>query len=263
MIRVIPVIDLKGGEVVRGMAGRRSEYQPIRSRLCPGSDPLRIARAFRDIFGLTELYVADLDALAGSPPALPLLRSLNADGFQLLVDAGVRSAGDVQPLLDSGVKGIVTAMETLPGLGALEAVLAQVGVERTVFSLDLKCGVLMNSWGAATPEAIGRQVFKLGLRRLIVLDLAHVGGAQGPGANVLALCAELRNACPEAEIISGGGVRDVEDLIRLAHHGVTAALVASALHDGRIGPAQLGELIPLTPNPSPAAGRGETHARHS
>jgi phosphoribosylformimino-5-aminoimidazole carboxamide ribotide isomerase len=37
------------------------------------------------------------------------------------------------------------------------------------------------------------------------------------------------------EIITGGGVATRNDLAILAQAGVDAALVASALHDGRIG----------------------------
>lgn len=235
MIRVIPVIDLKGGQVVRGVAGHRHEYQPIRSRLCSGSDPLDVAHAFRNKLGLKELYIADLDALAGSEPLFSLFRALSDKGFRLLVDAGVRSARDVDRLTDVGVEGIIAALESLSEVDALKNVVTAAGPKRTVFSLDLRNGVPMNSWGQATPVEIGREVLGLGIRRLIVLDLACVGTGQGPGENVLRLCSDLRAMCPDAEIISGGGVRNPEDLATLARHGVTAALVASALHDGRIG----------------------------
>ena len=41
-MRILPVLDLKGGQVVRGLAGRRQEYQPIRSRLTPSCQPLAV-----------------------------------------------------------------------------------------------------------------------------------------------------------------------------------------------------------------------------
>src|SRR6266542_6361151 len=89
-MRVLPVLDLKAGVVVRGVGGRRHEYRPVVSRLTTSSDPLAVARAFRQHFGLSELYLADLDALAGVAPALPTYAILRADGFRLWVDAGVR-----------------------------------------------------------------------------------------------------------------------------------------------------------------------------
>ena len=71
-MRILPVIDLKGGLVVRGVAGRRQEYRPVVSRLTPSSRPIDVAGAFRDHLGLDHLYLADLDAIAGAAPALEL-----------------------------------------------------------------------------------------------------------------------------------------------------------------------------------------------
>jgi phosphoribosylformimino-5-aminoimidazole carboxamide ribotide isomerase len=39
---------------------------------------------------------------------------------------------------------------------------------------------------------------------------------------------------PEVELITGGGVRDADDLAALRQSGVAGVLVASALHDGRL-----------------------------
>ena len=62
-MRVIPVIDLMGGQVVRGVAGRRSEYRPVESRIAGDARPATVARAFVDEFGFEAAYVADLDAI--------------------------------------------------------------------------------------------------------------------------------------------------------------------------------------------------------
>jgi len=45
-MRIIPVIDLMHGQVVRGIAGQRHTYQPIQSRLVASADPMAVARAF-------------------------------------------------------------------------------------------------------------------------------------------------------------------------------------------------------------------------
>ena len=41
---VIPVIDLKDGVVVRGVAGRRDEYRPIESRFASDPRPATVAQ---------------------------------------------------------------------------------------------------------------------------------------------------------------------------------------------------------------------------
>jgi phosphoribosylformimino-5-aminoimidazole carboxamide ribotide isomerase len=85
--------------------------------------------------------------------------------------------------------------------------------------------------------SIAAQAVGLGVRRLLVLDLARVGGGAGTGTD--ALCARLAAAYPEVEVSAGGGVRGVANLRRLRDCGLRAALVASALHDGSLTAADL------------------------
>src|SRR4051812_2217086 len=49
-MQLIPVIDLKAGQAVRAVAGDRAHYQPLRSVLHAGGDPIGLASACREIF---------------------------------------------------------------------------------------------------------------------------------------------------------------------------------------------------------------------
>ena len=75
---------------------------------------------------------------------------------------------------------------------------------------------------------------------MIVLDLARVGVGSGTGTEEL--CRQLAATYRDVEVIAGGGVRDAADLRRLKEWGVRAALVASALHDGRLSREDLAAL---------------------
>ena len=44
-MRRLSIIDLQGGRVVRGVAGRRDQYRPIVSQLVSSSSPGQLARA--------------------------------------------------------------------------------------------------------------------------------------------------------------------------------------------------------------------------
>jgi phosphoribosylformimino-5-aminoimidazole carboxamide ribotide isomerase len=239
-MRLIPVLDLSKGQVVRGVAGRRRDYRPVVSRLTPSTEPLAVAREFRDHFGLTELYLADLDAIAGAPAALAVYDALHANGFRLCVDAGICLPDDAQTLARASVEGIVAGLETLRSPDALRALCADHGAGRIIFSLDLKGGRALgevSTWDTADAWGIAVQAIDCGARRLIVLDLERVGVGAGTGTEVL--CARLAADYPDVEVIAGGGVRGVEDLRRLKACGVRGVLVASALHDGRITRADL------------------------
>ena len=233
-MRILPVIDLKGGLVVRGVAGRRQEYRPVVSRLTPSSRPIDVAGAFRDHLGLDHLYLADLDAIAGAAPALELYADLRALGFHLWIDAGLRDEESAWPVVEAGPDRIVAGLETLAGPAALTGLCRRLG-RRVVFSLDLKDGRPlgdMAGWKGLDPQSLAEEALAQGVQSLILLDLARVGLGAGTGTEDLALRLVKRH--PEVAVAIGGGVRDGQDLLRIKRLGVSSVLVASALHDGRI-----------------------------
>ncbi len=243
-MKFIPVLDLLGGVVVRGIAGRRKEYRPIQSALAPSSQPLAVARAFRDRFDLTTLYVADLDAILGGEPAVRIYRDLWSEGFRLWVDAGIREASEAESLAKNGVEGLVIGLETVAGPDQLSAACARFG-ERVIFSLDLHSGKPLGErrgWRHPDAWSIACEAVALGVRRVLILDLAQVGVYAGTGTEEF--CARLAGEYPRVEVYAGGGVRGIDDLRRLQNCGVQAVLVASALHDGRLTRAEMDSLRP-------------------
>jgi phosphoribosylformimino-5-aminoimidazole carboxamide ribotide isomerase len=240
-MRIVPVLDLMQGIVVRGIGGRREEYKPIVSRLTASSLPVDVARAFRSHLGLTTLYLADLDAIAGAPPARVLYEELHRDGFDLWVDAGVRDAGMARRLALAGVASVVIGLETVRGPDELANACRDLG-ERVVFSLDLKGGRPLGEALGLTAHEIVTRAVDAGARRVLVLDLARVGSNSGPGTEELCRAVSARH--PKLELAAGGGVRDVSDLRRLRACGVRTALVASALHDGTLSRYDLEQLGP-------------------
>ena len=237
---ILPVLDLMGGQIVRGIAGRRAEYRPIVSKLIDSAEPLAVARAIRDQFGFREFYLADLDAIRDAKPALDIYSQLHRDGFQLWLDAGIRSAND-DILLEATIASIVVGSESIAGPDEVQDVIERISSHRMVFSLDLKAGQplgCVDRWPAAEPAAIIRHAIEtLGVRRVIVLDLANVG--VGAGVSTEELCKQMKHDWPDVQLTAGGGVRGIEDVQRLLDIGVDRVLVASALHDGRITRAML------------------------
>jgi phosphoribosylformimino-5-aminoimidazole carboxamide ribotide isomerase len=238
-LRIIPVIDLMAGQVVRGIAGRREEYRPIITSLAADSSPSSIARAFVERFGLRECYLADLDAIGGAEPAWEIYSELTNLGLDLSVDAGISDRRRAAALAAyRGAKplaGIVVGLESAPGPESLEDICRAVGGDRLIFSLDLKDGRPLGrvaAWLSMPAEEIATAAIELGVGRLIVLDLSRVGTSGGTGSEEL--CRSLRRRYPHIELIAGGGVRGPQDLRSLAAAGCDAALVATALHDGRI-----------------------------
>jgi phosphoribosylformimino-5-aminoimidazole carboxamide ribotide isomerase len=246
-MRIIPVIDLMHGEVVRGVGGRREEYRPIQSILAADARPRSIARALAEA-GFRQAYVADLDAIAGRDPAWPVYEILMSAGLSLTVDAGLSTAGasqDIAQFSKDGqpLSGIVAGLETIDNPEELRQLIELVGSSRLIFSLDMKAGQPLarsGRWRSLSSEQIADTAIRCGARRMIVLDLAAVGMDAGVGTEPL--CRTLRCRHGKLELIAGGGVRGWDDLRSLAAAGCDATLVASALHDGRLSATECAAL---------------------
>ncbi|KQP51376.1 HisA/HisF-related TIM barrel protein [Methylobacterium sp. Leaf108] len=220
---VIPVIDLRHGLVVRARAGMRDSYAPIVTPLAKGSAPADVARGLIGATGAATLYVADLDAIVeGASPDLASLRRIAAacPGVTLWVDAGFRDRDSADAFLSEELGRPVIGSES-----QTDAALVRALGDRAVFSLDTRGG-----------QALGPACLHADAQawpgEVIVMTLASIGTGAGPD---MARLAGLAAAHPGRRFYAAGGVRGPEDLAALAAIGVAGALVASAIHDGRLG----------------------------
>jgi phosphoribosylformimino-5-aminoimidazole carboxamide ribotide isomerase len=241
-VRVVGVIDLLRGRAVHARAGRRDRYEPVErvagTSIEPG-DGVALARAYVDL-GIRELYVADLDALGGGCIQRAAIAAIAAIGTPVLLDAAVTTPDEARRALRLGADRVIVALETLPGFERLHEVCGAIGGERVAFSLDLRDGAPVIARGAAIstepPPLIAARAIDAGAGTIIVIDLARVGTGRGLDLDLLA---SVRDATRGSRLLAGGGVRGVEDLARLADVGCDGALVATALHDGRITAADV------------------------
>ena len=229
-MRILPVVDLKGGIVVHARRGQRADYAPLRSPLVDGCEPVAVARALCTAARSDGLYVADLDAIGGAPADVDTLAALS-NVAELWVDAGAVTRDRAAALSGAGVSRNVVGTESLGSAAADD----KDGPTR-VLSVDLRDGKLISP----RPDLAGREAAAaaplataLGVRELLVIDLARVGGGSGPPLEAVAALAAV---LPGVAICAGGGVRDDDDLRALEDAGAAGALVATALHEGRITP---------------------------
>jgi phosphoribosylformimino-5-aminoimidazole carboxamide ribotide isomerase len=227
-MNLIPVIDLQAGQVVHAVRGERARYQPMRSSLAAGSDPLVLASTMLQASGSCTLYVADLDALQGRAPQAAVLAALLAaePGCTLWLDAGFRDLSQACHLLeqlgDSASRvHPVFGSESLASRSAAQAALA--ARSHALLSLDRLGNRTLDAAGCWDDTSLWPQ-------RVIVMTLDRVGAGTGPDLQTLAA---LRQRAPEDTLFIGaGGIRDAADLQRAEEAGAHGWLVASALHDG-------------------------------
>jgi phosphoribosylformimino-5-aminoimidazole carboxamide ribotide isomerase len=261
-VRVIGVIDLARGCAVHARGGRREQYAAVPSVAGTPIDPgstVTIATFYLERLGLSELYVADLDAILGGPSQGAAIGEIAALGAPLWLDAGVRTVDDVQRAFDCGASTAIVGLETLPSFAVLDEICAAAGRDRVALSLDLREGrsigplvplgdglppplmlrrtaEALAKAGEAVPERLAARAAEAGVGALIVLDLARVGTGRGLDVD---LVGRIRRTVPDVTLLAGGGVAGLSDLAGLAAAGCDGALVGTALHDGRIGRGEI------------------------
>jgi phosphoribosylformimino-5-aminoimidazole carboxamide ribotide isomerase len=225
MFSIVPVLDLKAGRVVHACAGERAHYLPIRSRLVEGSDVLVVAEGLMSLARFRRLYIADLDAIegrGGHATFIARLRQRHPD-VELWVDCGIKTPAAALALAGASVIPVLGS-ESLADTAVVAAVLAQLGSRGCVLSLDYRGERFLG------PPALETRA-ELWPDRVIVMSLGRVGTSTGPD---LARLLGARDAAGGRSIFAAGGVRDRADIDRLAAAGISGALVATALHEGRL-----------------------------
>ena len=219
---------------------------PVRGVMGQGEDPFSLALAFKNRLGLSTLYLADLDAIAGRPFDPTFLQSLAGAGLHCWVDAGIKTADERRIVAGAGASAIIVATETLAGPHAIAEMIRAGPCEALIFSLDLREGRPIvakgSSWSSTEPLEILQNVSDLGLSRFLLLETARMGRGGGLGNHEL--IAEIRGRFPDTTVAVGGGVSRMADLKDLCHRGVSHVLVGSALHDGRITGLDLDQIAP-------------------
>lgn len=210
--------------MVHARQGRRDEYQPIRTPLSATSAPADVVAGLLRLYPFKALYVADIDAIEGRGANLAALATL-PPGLALWLDAGVRDDAAASAWLERG--RVVLGSESQADTRLLRALRDD---PRIVLSLDFRGDAFQGPPDIVADAALWPD-------RVIVMTLARVGAGQGPDLGRLAEI--VARAGVGRRVYAAGGVRDAADLEATAQCGAAGALVATALHGGAIGAAEI------------------------
>ena len=224
MFRIVFVMDIRNGEAVHAVRGDREKYKPVRSRICGSSAPMDIISKLMP----PEVYIADLDRLQHLGDNFELIKKISAK-TKTMVDTGAENIEDVEKCLgiaDTAILGTETAF--------LELIKKAAGrfPGKINVSIDIKNGrVLTNDRRMGVePEKLVRMLDEYDIKDIIVLELNKVGTGAGIDVEFLRNMVELSSH----NILTGGGIKDMDDIHALEKIGVSGALVATAVHSGRI-----------------------------
>ncbi len=224
MFRIVFVIDILNGNAVHAVKGERSKYQPVQSRVCSSSDPLDMVSALKP----KEVYIADLDRLQHTGDNFELIKEISMN-TRTMVDTGAEKLSDVERYI--GIADTVI-------LGTETASLELIDVAAKLFpgvinvSIDIKNGSVLTKDRnmVMKPQELVELLNGYDIADIIILDLNKVGTGAGIDVDFLQDIVGLS----AHSILVGGGIRGMDDIDALEETGVGGALVATAVHSGRI-----------------------------
>jgi phosphoribosylformimino-5-aminoimidazole carboxamide ribotide isomerase len=211
---LVLAMDLRHGAVVHGKAGNRTEYLPLDWGISTTSEPLRYIEELRP----KNLYIADLDRIEKTGSHEDVIKACARRVSCCYVD-----------------RGICTPHENLKG----DNIVNVIGTETCgdnlsryksgFLSLDIKHGKVIPS--GRTPVDLLVEADRMGFEGCIILNLGAVGTQKGIDQEHT--LRSLRSAY-SGKLLYGGGVATTDDLHRLADAGFDGAIIATAVHQGKI-----------------------------
>lgn len=230
---IYPAIDLKDGVCVRLLHGRfdavtRYDEQPA----------MRLATFVAE--GAEWIHIVDLDgAEAGRAVQHGLIGELvSAIDVCVQSGGGVRSADDVERLLDAGVHRVVIGSLAVTQPDAVLSWLERFGADRITLALDVKMEddvpvPALKGWtqssGVDLWTALDR--YPRGVaKHLLVTDVGRDGALTGPN---LQLLSEIRLRRPDMVVQASGGVSSLDDIAAIKALGCNGAIVGRALYEDR------------------------------
>ncbi|HTY15498.1 MAG TPA: HisA/HisF-related TIM barrel protein [Methanoregulaceae archaeon] len=212
-MELVLAMDLKAGLVVHGEKGNRSGYRPLTWGASPVADPIGFLSHIRPV----SLYIADLDRISGTGSHDAIIRECNALVRHCYADRGCRGPDDLMDLPHfENIIGTETCGDDLQSYHG------------GYLSIDMKNGAVIPS--GADPAEFLSTAASFDFKGCILLDISAVGTSQGLTEKNLSRFREAYTG----KLLWGGGVASVSDLRTLLQAGFDGAIVATALHKGKI-----------------------------
>ena len=228
---VIPAIDLKHGQCVRLLQGRKSDVTVYHD------DPVAVAKEFAAA-GAQMIHVVDLDGAfsgVGSANRAVVKRIIEAVDVPVEFGGGIRTIEDVEELCASGVVRVVLGTVAAEAPELLPRFVDRYGA-RICVGIDARDGrVMTRGWEAESSlqaVELARSMAACGVERIVYTDIARDGMLVGP--NIEQTLAVARAA--DVKVTASGGVSSLNDIERLRDSGeprIDSVIVGKALYEGK------------------------------
>jgi phosphoribosylformimino-5-aminoimidazole carboxamide ribotide isomerase len=172
-----------------------------------------------------------------------LVAAITATGLKVQTGGGVRSARDVDAILEAGASRVVVGSLAVSDPQTVIGWIGQYGAEHLAAAFDVKLeqGVAyptLKGWTERAPRTLVELLadYRLaGLAHALVTDVDRDGMLEGPNFNLYADLATIR---PDMKWQASGGVSSLEDVKALKAAGLGGVIIGRALFEGKVDLAE-------------------------
>ncbi|MDR1928508.1 MAG: 1-(5-phosphoribosyl)-5-[(5-phosphoribosylamino)methylideneamino]imidazole-4-carboxamide isomerase [Endomicrobium sp.] len=224
---VIPAIDIRCGNSVRLKQGK------IDTETIYSTDPIFIAKLWM-AKGAQRIHVVDLDGAFGdSNVNKEIVKNIcSVIDIPVEVGGGIRNIDKVKEIFDFGAAFVVLGTVAICNPGVVRKAIDKYGSDRIIVAIDAKDGkVAIDGWKDVTPINVldlVNSLKEINVKNILYTDILRDGMFVGP--DFTGLKKIFKN---DIKIIVSGGIRTIDDLIRLKKYkkdGVVGAVVGTALY---------------------------------
>jgi phosphoribosylformimino-5-aminoimidazole carboxamide ribotide isomerase len=226
---VIPAIDLKEGQCVRLLQGRKDRVTSY------SDDPVAVALRWREE-GAELIHIVDLDgAFSGTQKNLESIRRIRAAvDIRLEVGGGIRDLNRIKELLDEGIDRVILGTSAVKNPQIVRTACREYP-ERILVGIDARDGrVAVKGWEEVTAiDAMdfARRMESIGVAGIIYTDISRDGMLTGPNISTTRAMVESLGI----PVIASGGISSIEDIRRLNEiEGLWGAITGKALYTGNL-----------------------------
>jgi phosphoribosylformimino-5-aminoimidazole carboxamide ribotide isomerase len=226
---VIPAIDLKDGQCVRLLQGKKDAVTAY------SNDPVATAKMWES-YGAKLLHIVDLDgAFTGNQKNLDaIIKIRKSVKIALQVGGGIRKIGAIMKLFSAGIERIIIGTAAIEEPEFLtDSCRKYPG--RIITGIDAKEGmVAIRGWEeitSLTDRELAKRLEIIGVAGIIYTDIARDGMLSGP--NIEATEEIVKSV--KIPVIASGGVSCIDDIKNLLKiKNLWGVIVGKAIYSGAL-----------------------------
>lgn len=221
--------------VINGRSARLQQGDYSKEKIYEGS-PIEIATQFEE-HGISRIHLIDLDGAKRGT-------IVNYDPLQLITGytnlkvnfaGGIHTDGDVIKAFEHRAESVTAASVAVQNKEIFANWIMSYGREKIALAADSLEGLIrIRGWQKGTELRLFDHIsyfYDRGLKYLKTTDISKDGALEGPS---IELYQELVKEFPNLCIFASGGVRDMDDIKKLADAGLYGVIFGKAFYEERI-----------------------------